>query len=323
MPEYSPQMTLIATSTERVVVGSCVTNPVTRHPTVVASFFAALANLVGGARLACGIGRGDSAVRIRGARPALLADVEDAVRVVRGLTGGEEVEVEGRPVRLGWAAGGAVPVLVAAYGPKALRLAGRVGDGVILQVADPYVVEWCLGHVRAGLAEAGREEAGFHVQVAAPGYVSDDRGEARGQLRWFGALVGNHVVDLLRHHDPAEIPEDLRAYVEERTTYDYREHTRRGTEHARYVPDEIVDRFTVLGNAGECAEKLRRLEQLGVTEFNLYTTFENPERVIEIYGREIVPAVTTVPTLRVPDTCAATARADTSGTPRPHRRVTA
>src|SRR5690349_15845339 len=93
MPEYSPQMTLITCSTERVVVGSCVTNPVTRHPTVVASFFAALANLVGGERLACGIGRGDSAVRIRGARPARLADVEDAVRVVRGLTRGDEVEV--------------------------------------------------------------------------------------------------------------------------------------------------------------------------------------------------------------------------------------
>lgn len=291
MQEYSPQMTLIATSTERVAVGSCVTNPVTRHPTVVASFFATLANLIGSERVICGIGRGDSAVRIRRAKPANLAQVEEAIGIVRALTRGDEVEVEGYPVKLEWARGGQVPIYLGAYGPRALRLAGRVADGVILQVADPFFVEWCLQHVSTGLEEAGRDPEAFSVQVAAPSYPSDDIDEARAQLRWFPALVGNHLADILRHHDPDEIPEYIAAYVEARTHYDYRQHTRQEAEHYDYVPDEVIDRFTVIGTVAEVAEKLRRLEALGVTEFNMYTTFDSPERVIETYGRDVIPSM--------------------------------
>lgn len=294
MQEYSPQMTLIATGTNDVTIGSCVTNPATRHPTVVASFFATLANLVGGHRLICGIGRGDSAVRIRKAKPANLDAVEDAVRVIRGLTRGDEVQVEGYPVKLEWASGGEVPVYLGAYGPKALRLAGRVADGVILQVADTFFIEWCLQHLHAGLEEGGRDPAQFKIQVAAPSFISDDRAEAREELRWFPALVGNHVADILRHHDRDEIPDYISAYVDARSHYDYRDHTRQGVDHYDYVPDEIIDRFTLIGTAAEVTEKLRALEKLGVTEFNMYTTFSNPERVIEIFGREIVPDFTNV-----------------------------
>ncbi len=294
MQEYSPQMTLIAAGTQDVVVGSCVTNPVTRDPTVVASFFATLANMIGGDRLICGIGRGDSAVRIRRARPGNLADLEEAVRIIRGLTRGDEIEIDGHPVRLDWAQGGEVPVFVAAYGPKALALAGRIADGVILQVADPFFVEWCLERVLEGLRESERDPSGFHVQVAAPSYVSADHAEARDRLRWFPALVGNHIADILRHHDPETLPEELRAYVDGRSDYDYRRHTRQEADHYAYVPDEIVDRFTVLGTVEECTEKLKELEALGVSEYNIYTTIPEPERVIETYGREIVPVFTQV-----------------------------
>jgi probable F420-dependent oxidoreductase len=294
MQEYSPQMTLIAAETEKVVIGSCVTNPVTRDPTVVASFFATLANLVGAERLVCGIGRGDSAVRIRRGRPSSLAELEDGIRVIRGLTRGDEVEIAGHAVRFEWASGGEVPVYVAAYGPRALALAGRVADGVILQVADPFFVGWCLGQVRAALDEAGRDPAGFRVQVAAPSVVTDDSELARRQLRWFPALVGNHIADILRHHEPEALPAELRSYVAARTRYDYRQHTRQEAEHYDYVPDEIVDRFTVHGSADACAAKVRELAALGVTEYNIYTTVPEPERVIETYGREIIPMFTEI-----------------------------
>jgi probable F420-dependent oxidoreductase len=294
MQEYSPQMTLVAAGTHDVVVGSCVTNPVTREPTVVASFFATLANMVGGNRLICGIGRGDSAVRIRRARPSNLAALEESVRVIRGLTRGDEVEIDGQPVKLEWAEGGEVPVYVAAYGPKALTLAGRIADGVILQVADPFFVEWCLERVYDGLREVERDPAGFRVQVAAPSVVSADHAQARDQLRWFPALVGNHIADILRHHDPETLPAELHSYVKGRAKYDYRLHTRRGADHSGYVPDEIVDRFTVLGTADECIEKLKELHALGVSEYNIYTTIPEPEQMIETYGREIVPMFTDV-----------------------------
>jgi probable F420-dependent oxidoreductase len=250
--------------------------------------------MVGGNRLICGIGRGDSAVRIRRARPSNLAALEESVRVIRGLTRGDEVEIDGQPVKLEWAEGGEVPVYVAAYGPKALTLAGRIADGVILQVADPFFVEWCLERVHDGLREAERDPAGFRVQVAAPSVVSADHDQARDQLRWFPALVGNHIADILRHHDPETLPAELHSYVEGRAEYDYRLHTRQGADHSGYVPDEIVDRFTVLGTADECIEKLKELHALGVSEYNIYTTIPEPEQMIETYGREIVPMFTDV-----------------------------
>jgi probable F420-dependent oxidoreductase len=292
MQEYSPQMTLIATQTQAVVVGSCVTNPVTREPTVVASFFATLANMVGGDRLICGIGRGDSAVRIRSARPSTLAALEESVRIIRRLTRGDEIEVDGHSVKLEWAKGGEVPVFVAAYGPKALALAGRIADGVIIQVADPFFVAWCLERVREGMRESERDPSSFRVQVAAPSFISADRADARDKLRWFPALVGNHIADILRHHDPETLPSELREYVDDRDHYDYRQHTRQGADHYAYVPDEIVDRFTVLGTVDECTERVRELESLGVTEYNIYTTIPEPEYVIETYGREIIPEFT-------------------------------
>jgi probable F420-dependent oxidoreductase len=291
MQEYSVLMTMLAQSTSRLVLGACVTNPVTRDPTVTASFYATLANLIGGARLVCGIGRGDSAVRIRSARPSNLAALEQLAHVVRGLTRGDEVVIDGHPVRLAWATGGAVPVFVASYGPKALRLAGRVGDGVVLQIADPYVIRWSLEQVRAGAEEVGRDLTGFRVSCAAPSFVSDDIERAREETRWFGALVGNHVADMLKYHDPAGVPAELTEYVKAREGYDYREHTRQGTAHSRYVPDEVVERFSVIGSVERVRERLRELAELGVTEFNIYTAVSSPELVIETYGREIVPVL--------------------------------
>jgi probable F420-dependent oxidoreductase len=290
MQECYPLLTLMAEHTETLKLGTCVTHVGPRDPGVTASVFSTLQNISAG-RMICGIGRGDSAVRIRKAKPANLADLEDAVRVIGALSTGEPTDVDGVEVQLAWAAGGRVPVYVAAYGPKALRLAGRVGDGVIIQIADPYFVGWAMDRVREGAAEIGRDLSDFKVQCAAPGFISQDRAEAREEVRWFGALVGNHVADLLRHHDAATLPPDLIAYVQNRSAYDYTEHTRQGTDHAAYVPDEIIDRFTLIGTEDECVAKLDELAAAGVTEFNLYTAVSDPEALIERYGRDIIPRV--------------------------------
>jgi probable F420-dependent oxidoreductase len=278
---------LIGTVKPDFEFGTCVTNPRTRDPIVTASAFATLNQITDG-RMICGIGRGDSSVRVLKRKPANLDDVEHAVQVIRTLGSGEEMRVDGVDARIEWAHH-PVPVYVAAYGPKALRVAGRVGDGVILQIADPYVIEWALGQVRASAEEAGRDPDDITVHCAAPTYISDDLDEARAQCRWFGAMVGNHIADVLRHHDPEAIPDDLVNYVERRTHYDYRDHAEAGAEHADYVPDEIVDRFAVIGTAEQCAEKLRELERIGVSEFNIYTQVDNILGIIETYGKEIAP----------------------------------
>jgi probable F420-dependent oxidoreductase len=266
--------------------GTMVTNPVTRDATVLASCFALLNELTGG-RAICGIGRGDSVVRVLKRKPAKLAEVEAAIEVIRTLGSGQSLELDGVDLHIDWAAE-RVPIYLAGYGPKALRLAGRVADGVIFQVADPYFISWGLQFVRAGAAEAGRDPESIVVHCAAATVIGD-RGQARGLVRWFPALVGNHVADVLRHHDPDTVPDYIREYVEARTEYDYYQHAYPGADHSKYVPDEIADRFCVIGRVEECVAKLRELERVGVDEFNIYPYVPDLEHVIATYGREIAP----------------------------------
>jgi len=279
---------LIGTVKPDFEFGTCVTNPRTRDPLVTASALATLNQITGG-KMICGIGRGDSSVRVIKRKPANLADVERAVEIIRTAGSGEPMDMgEGVEAQMPWASG-RVPVYVAGYGPKALRLAGRVGDGIIFQIADPFVIEWSMQHVRAGAEEAGRSLDDFTLHVATATFISDDLDEAREQCRWFPAVVGNHIADVLRHHEPEGLPEELIDYVEARGDYDYRDHAEPGTEHSQYVPDEIVDRFCVLGTKERCIEKVRELEGLGVGEFNIYPHVDGILGVLEAYGRKIAP----------------------------------
>ena len=268
--------------------GTMVNNPRTRDPIVLASAFATMNQITDG-RMICGIGRGDSSVRVMGRSPANLAAVEEAVEIIRTLGSGQTMDIEGADVQMPWASG-RVPVYVAAYGPKALRLAGRVGDGVIFQIADPFFIEWGMNFVRAGAEEAGRDVNDIVIHCATATLISDDLEYATEQCRWFPAVVGNHIADVLRHDDQAQIPEDLRSYVENRSDYDYRDHAEQGTEHSHYVPDEIVKRFCVIGNVHECKAKLQVLADLGVSEFDIYPHVDEIYEVIETYGSEIAPS---------------------------------
>ncbi|HEX6208130.1 MAG TPA: TIGR03842 family LLM class F420-dependent oxidoreductase [Actinomycetota bacterium] len=286
-----PIFTLMAYETERIRMGPLVTNPVTRDPTVTASVLATLDDISGG-RMDMGIGRGDSARRVIGKTPVSVERMEWASSLIRDLVAGKEVDYDGTPIRLGWAHW-ELPVWIAAYGPKALRAVGRVADGLIMQLADPYILEWSLGYVREGAEEAGRDPADIKIMSAAPTFISDDRAAAREQVRWFPALVSNHVVDLVNRYAENELPSELTDYIEARDHYDYSEHGQQGAEHADFVPDEIVDRFCVIGTVDECKEKLRELQRLGVDQFNLYAmSVEGPDAIIETYGKEIIPEFT-------------------------------
>jgi probable F420-dependent oxidoreductase len=267
--------------------GTLVTNPVSRDPTVTASAFATLAEITGD-RVICGIGRGDSVVRVMKRKPAKLADVEHAIDLIRTLTRGETMTLEGVDVELEWAKA-KVPIYVAGYGPRALTLAGRVGDGVVFQVADPYFIEWGMQFVRKGAEEAGRDPSSIVIHCSTATYVSDDLAVARDRTRWFPALVGNHIADVLRHHDAQDLPDALFAFVHDRTAYDYRQHGHPGAEHGQYVPDEICDRFCVLGTKEECEAKIQTLAELGVSEFNIYPYIPNLLETIDLYGRSIAP----------------------------------
>jgi len=289
--EPYPLLTLMALNTTRMRLGTCVTNPATRDPTVTASALATL-NLISGGRMDLGIGRGDSARRVMGKKPTTLATLEQAVRIIRDLASGQPTDYDGEQIRMEWARGN-LPVWIAGYGPKALHMAGRIADGIILQFADPHLIRWCIGFVRAGAEAAGRDFAAIKIMAAAPVWVSDDLDTARNHVRWFPALVSNHVMDLIARYDPADLPPELTAYVQHRAGYDYRHHAEVGSGNAQFVADDVVDRFCIIGPIAEHHRRLRQLADLGVHQFNIYLMSGDEEVTLDAYGREIVPAFIT------------------------------
>src|SRR5262245_18069216 len=284
-----PLLTLMAGATTRLRLGTCVTNPATREPSVTASTLAVLDELSGG-RMDLGIGRGDSARRVLGKPPTTMQDLETAVTVIRALVGGEPVEFEGTTLELPWTGGWRLPVWVAGYGPMALRMTGRVADGVILQLADPDLIGWFVGQLREAEAAAGRPAGSVQVQAAAPAHVGD-LADGRDRPHWFPALVSNHVVDLVTKYPREQLPESLTGYIRDREGYDYHHHAEVGSSNAGFVGDEVTDRFCVLGTVEDHVAKLRRLAEVGVDQFNIYLMNGDEEAQLEIYGREVIPAV--------------------------------
>lgn len=290
--EPYPLITLMASKTTTMDIGMCVTNPITREPAVTASAHATLQDITGG-RIVMGMGRGDSAVRMMGHKPTRIVEFERRLRMIKDFMNGRPVEWEGTEMQLKWAEDSPeIPLYVAGYGPRALGVAGRVGDGVIIQLADPAIIEWTMATARRAAEEAGRDPAALKCLVCAPSKVSDDIAQAREEVRWFPAMVGNHVADIIRvHGETSEIPRELTDYIKQRDAYDYSEHSRVGAAHGSFVSDEICDRFTVIGSAAQCVQKLRGLEAIGVDEWIVYLMTEGQDETLEAYGSEIIPAV--------------------------------
>ncbi|HET7900616.1 MAG TPA: TIGR03842 family LLM class F420-dependent oxidoreductase [Candidatus Nanopelagicales bacterium] len=283
----------ILAQTRRVVVGPMVTNPATRDWTVTASVFATLNEMFGN-RTVVGIGRGDSAVRVLNGKPTTLQEVRDATHVIRELANCRSVDYHGATLRFPWARTSALEVWVAAYGPLALKTAGEVGDGFILQLADVDIARWMIGSVRDAAQAAGRDPDALTFCVAAPAYVGaeDELVHMRDQCRWFGGMVGNHVADIVaKYGDHGEVPQALTDYIRGREDYDYNEHGRAGNTHTEFVPDEIVDRFCILGTAEQHIAKLTELRSIGVDQFAVYLQHDNKEETLRQYGEHIIPSI--------------------------------
>lgn len=282
----------ILNETKRITVGPMVTNPATRDWTVTASTYATL-NEAYGNRTICGIGRGDSAVRVGGGKPTTLATLRESIRIVKELANSRPVEVDGRVLQFPWSTGSTLDVWVAAYGPKALQLTGEVADGFILQLADLDIAEWMIRTVKDAAAAAGRDPDAVKICVAAPMYIGTDWTHMRDQCRWFGGMVGNHVADIVtRYGETGSVPPALTDYIAGREGYDYNQHGRAGNTHAAFVTDDIVDRFCVLGTAEDHLKKLQRLAELGVDQFAGYLQHDNKEETMRVYGETVIPGMT-------------------------------
>ncbi|KOV84544.1 5,10-methylene tetrahydromethanopterin reductase [Nocardia sp. NRRL S-836] len=281
----------VLAATRDLVIGPMVTNPSTRDWSVTASLFATLNDMFGN-RTVCGIGRGDSARRVIGQKPASLATLGDAMHVIKELAEGRSVEHHGTAVQIPWVRNGKLEMWMAAYGPRALKMVGEQADGFILQTADPDIARWTIGSVREAAVAAGRDPSAITMCVAAPAYVGTDVEHQRDQLRWFGGMVGNHVADLVaRYGDSGVVPKALTDYIKDREGYDYAHHGKAGNRSTDFVPDAIVDRFCLVGPESAHVDRLQELKEIGVDNFALYLMHDEKDKTRDAYGSAVIPAV--------------------------------
>ncbi len=288
----------ILSETKRVIVGPMVTNPATRDLTVTASVYATLNDMFGN-RTVCGIGRGDSAVRVTNGKPVGLQEMREAIHVIRELASGRPCEYKGSTIQFPWSHGSELEIWLAAYGPKMLQMTGEHADGFILQLADPQITEWTIKAVKDAAAAAGRNPDDITICIAAPAYVTDGSDEqlARGrdQCRWFGGMVGNHVSDLVERYGDqggGGVPQALTDYIKSKQGYDYNEHGKAGNSHTAFVPDEVIDRFCLIGPIEHQLARLNELKGLGVDQFAVYLQHDDKDRTMAAYGEKIIPLMT-------------------------------
>lgn len=284
-------MAMCMEHTKTMRFGPCVTNPNIRDWSLASSLYASLA-LQSEGRFDVGLGRGDSSMRVMGKKPAPLARVAEFTNKVKAMVRGEEVsygECE-EPVKLPWANGYELPVWIGAYGPKALATAGEVGDGVILQIAEPSLVKWFKDQAITAGEAAGKDMSNFKVQAAAPAYFGKME-DCIEHTKWFPAMVGNHVADIVEKYgsDSGLVPKSLTDYIENRKGYDYSKHGQSDNPYLDFISEDIVKSFCVLGEVEDHIAKIKNLEEAGTTQFNIYLDNGDEENIIAQYGNHIIP----------------------------------
>ena len=283
-------MTSALAATERIVVGTAVTNPYTRHVTTTASAFRTLAELHPG-RLELGIGRGDSAVRTMGLEPVKTSFLRESVPVLRDLMAGRHVALNGADVHLRWAREGTpdVPIMMSATGPRNLRAAGALADRVMLYVGvNPDSVGWAMGHVREGAEAAGRDPDAIRFSILTAMWVSEDQDEAWAKCRWAPAACANHIADTMKRNPEHGMPETMTRLVQARDDYDYYAgHLDSDADHTAYLDGDLLDDYTLAGPPAKVTARVRELAELGIDEIScayLNGAFEQMATV----GREVI-----------------------------------
>ncbi len=247
-----------------------------------------------GNRTICGIGRGIPPSACTNGKPTTLATLREAIGVIRGLAQRRRgASTRARTLRFPWNRTAGSTSGSRRTARRRSALAGEVGDGFILQLADPDIAAWSIEAVRNAAEAAGRDPASVKICVAAPAYVGDDVAHQRDQCRWFGGMVGNHVADIVARYgaDGGDVPAALTDYIKGRQGYDYNEHGRAGNVHTDFVPDEIVDRFCVLGPPARTSSGCRQLKALGVDQFAVYLQHDAKEATLNAYGEYVIPAL--------------------------------
>ena len=284
-----PNIAMCMEATEKMIFGPLVTNPGVREWSVAASLFATLLEQSGG-RFELGLGRGDSSRRVLGKKPMTVKHMGEFADAVRGLVKGEEVAYHKTKAKFPWTGDHELKVHIAAYGPKALKAAGEFGDGLVIQLGAPKLVKWFSDQaVNAGKA-AGRDMSDFKIMSAAPVWIGDME-KGREQTKWFPAMVGNHVSDIVEKYgmESDDIPHYFTQYIKDRKGYDYGKHADKDSGHLDFISDDVIDAFGIIGTPEDHVKKIKELEKVGVTQFNIYLMCGAEEKIVAEYGEYVIP----------------------------------
>jgi len=252
-------MAAVALNTSKVKLGTGVTNPLTRHPSVVASAYATLEEYAPG-RMIVGIGLGDSSVETMGMKPAKLNYFEKTMQHLRDLFGGKEVHLDTGKIHLLHPCKSKIPIYIAASGPKMLELSGRIADGIIVLVgvADEYIAH-AREKIAAGAKAVGRKLGDINLVLWVPCAVSD-KSPAKDAVK-------AHVARVVAHPLPYVLdPKEQQVLEEIRKTYDYYHHMDQHANHAETIPDWLVDKFAIAGTVDQCRAQIERIKKTGIQQ---------------------------------------------------------
>ena len=260
-------LTLAARRSSRLLLGTAVTNPVTRHPAIT-SVAAATIDEISGGRMTLGIGAGDRPLLALGLKPSSVDSLREAIEAIRALWSGEHVDADDRAFRmrdahLRFPARADIPVFISASGPRTLELAGEIADGVILLVGlFPEALAWALEHIDRGAAKADRPRP--HIAVFAYGAIDEDEDaaleSARSIAAWF-PKTAPHICEL------GGLSADLTEQVRGRYAGgEFQE----AEAAARLLPDDFVRRVALAGNGDQAKERIRAVLGAGADSVHVF-----------------------------------------------------
>jgi 5,10-methylenetetrahydromethanopterin reductase len=297
-PETWSQLMLAAAATERIEIGTGVTNPVSRDPAVTASAALGL-QIESGGRAVLGIGRGDSSMAKLGRRPASPAVFDLYLERLRGYLDGEVVDRDGEPSRIEWLDDldvPRVPIEVAATGPKVIEISARRADQICFAVgADVERIEACIGRARRAAEAADRDPAalrlGAYVNCVVHPDVAVAREGARGGLASFAHFSGFRGLDI------ESLPEGTRKAARQlREGYDMADHGRAAGTHAQALDPDFIDRFGIVGPVDTAIRRFRELAETGIDFLRIVPgSRDTPPHVgapsIQALAKEVLPTV--------------------------------
>ncbi len=291
-----------ARATERITLGTLLANPVNRHPSVTASSIATIDELAPG-RVLLGWGVGDTAVRLAGLRPARVKELEDSTRLMRALLDGEAVEVGAeRPARLPHAR--RVPIWIAAGGPRTLRMAGGVADGVFIRVGTHRAnLAGSIEAIRAGAAEAGRDPASVRLGAVFHTVLVDDAARALTMAKSMAAGYYEYSPMLFDRPGLTWTGPDPEALKRDRHVWPDFHHAPDLDASGRvvdFLPSEAADAFALRGGPADIVKQLVDVLRASPAAFDYVVLHpipnpswpDDPDRGYTArVAREILPAV--------------------------------